>query len=205
MALAMELPRESFDILVSRPMFSICVLLRSDCSMKLNKSCAGRHIPRGGRSGAKRMTPARCAFLCLNPTLHVLFDSIFLLPNRQSQMKYSNVRSALCIAAALLVSYSAPSWSQPANELLRSVNADCTAEYLGKVTRVAVIDAKQANAIYKKGRAPQIAKQGEVYVQVFIRSKDNPNYFYMEQVDRVPTASEIAELVGRPSCTISAD
>ena len=108
------------------------------------------------------------------------------------------------------MSLAIPSWlaltasveAQPVNPLLVFLSTACSTEELGKVIRVAVLDAKQANAIYKKGKAPEVAKQGDIYIQIFSRSKAVPNDYLMSKLKRAPTTEELADLSGRPNCTI---
>ena len=78
----------------------------------------------------------------------------------------------------------------------------CSGDELGKVTRAILLDYKQANAVYKKGNGPQIAKPGEIYVQIFARSKAVPFDWTITKVDKRPSTDELASLVGKAQCTI---
>ena len=109
----------------------------------------------------------------------------------------------ISIAAALWLSSTAVAGAAPVNPLLAFLSTSCSGDELGKVTRVAILDARQANAIFKKGKAAQVAKQGDVYVQVFAKSKAMPNDFFMSKIDRAPTSSEMAEIIGKTQCTES--
>ena len=102
----------------------------------------------------------------------------------------------LCCAAATSTARAAPTGS-----LAKFISADCDKDELGKVTAVKVIDAKAANAEFKKGKAPQIAKPGETWVLIFAASKTNPKDLTMDKVDAIPTAADVAAVVGQPQCT----
>lgn len=118
-------------------------------------------------------------------------------------MKNKNLFRIISVATTLWLSSSAALAAQPVNPLTALLATSCSAEDLGRVTRVAILNAKQANAIFKKGRAPQDAREGDVWVQIFVRSKTVPNDYSLSKLDRAPTSLEMAEIVGKPSCTYS--
>jgi hypothetical protein len=118
-------------------------------------------------------------------------------------MKTRNWCPLISIATALWLASSAASAVQPVNPLTARLDTSCSKEHLGRVTRVSILNAKQANAIFKKFGAYPDAKEGDIWVQIFVRSKALPKEYYLDKVDRAPTSSEVAELVGKPSCTYS--
>lgn len=118
-------------------------------------------------------------------------------------MRFIHLCSAVSIAVVSSLASTAWAEAQPSNPLLALLNSGCSAAELGKVTRVAVLDAKQTNAIFKKGNAPQDAKPGNVYTQIFASSKAEPKDFFVSKLKRTPTSSETMELVGKPQCTTS--
>lgn len=77
----------------------------------------------------------------------------------------------------------------------------CSPDELGRVTQAKLLTPQQANAIFKKGNAPQIAKRGEAWVQIFARSRANPDSYTLTRTDRAPTPAELAAVVGKPTCT----
>ncbi|MDO9132257.1 hypothetical protein [Hydrogenophaga sp.] len=118
-------------------------------------------------------------------------------------MKNKSMCRLISIATGLWLASSLASGAQLVNPLTALLDTGCSAEDLGRVTRVSILNAKQANAIFKKGRAPQDAREGDVWVQIFVRSKTVPNDYSLSKLDRAPTSSEMAEIVGKPSCTYS--
>ncbi len=118
-------------------------------------------------------------------------------------MKTRNLCCVISLATTLLLVTSTASLAQPSNPLFGQMDTSCSGDDLGKVTRVSVLNAKQANAIFKKGGAHQDARAGEIWVQIFVRSKALPNEYLLSRVDRAPTSSEVAALVGKPACTYS--
>lgn len=91
------------------------------------------------------------------------------------------------------------------NPFLSLLDTACSADELGKVTKVVVLNAKQANEIYRKGNAFPAAKPDEVYLQIFAKSKVLPKDYSMTIVQRAPSPDEKAELIGKPQCTYTGE
>lgn len=91
------------------------------------------------------------------------------------------------------------------NPFLSLLYTACSADELGKVTKVDVLNAKQANEIYRKGNAFPAAKPDEVYLQIFAKSKVLPKDYSLTKVQRAPSPSEKAELIGKPQCTYTGE
>lgn len=91
------------------------------------------------------------------------------------------------------------------NPFLSLLYTECSAEELGRVTKVAVLNAKQANEIYRKGNAFPAAKPDEVYLQIFAKSKVVSKDYSLTKAQRAPSPSEKAELIGKPQCTITGE
>lgn len=120
-------------------------------------------------------------------------------------MKNSIVFRVTLLAIALWIATPAVSAAPLVNPLLAFLTTSCSAEELGRVTQVKVLDANQANAFLKKLGAPQDAKKGDVYVQILAKSRASPGDYFMSKVQRAPSASETAELVGKAQCTTTGD
>lgn len=123
---------------------------------------------------------------------------------KEAPMKIRNLRRTTTIATVLWLASSTVSMAQPVNPLLSLIDTSCVGDDFGKVTRVTLLNSKQVNAIFRKSRAYEDARAGETWVQIFVRSKALPNDYSLRKIDKLPTASEIAEIVGKPACTYSA-
>lgn len=98
--------------------------------------------------------------------------------------------------------YQSPS---PANPFLSLLYTECSVEELGRVIKVTSLNSKQTNSLFKKLGAYPAAKPGDTYLQIFVKSKIDPNYYSLTKAPRAPSASESAEMLGKPHCVIAGD